>query len=333
MTPSRRRITALTGALAALAPALALAQERAEARLSYEVEPDLACPEEPAFRDLVAARLGYDPFKPDAARVIETRIARQGMRLTGRVRVVDERGRAIGSRELRAAEGECDELASSIAIAVSILLDPFSAGGAPPPTPPPAPRAEPPAAPPPTPPPPCPEPEPRRDPARVWVGGELGASIGLTPGIAVGPGVAAGIAWSRLSLGIHGRADFTPLPAETDGGDAHVAIFGAGPRACARVELAIGCLGARAGILQGRGVDLAVERTDTGRFVAADVSAGIGIPAWSQTLVVVLADLQAPLSRTSLEIDGQTAWTAPPVAFGLRIGLHAFFAPSDDGSR
>ena len=63
--------------------------------------------------------------------------------------------------------------------------------------------------------------------------------------------------------------------------------------------------------------------------MAADAAAGVAVPAWTQTFVVVLAELRAPLSRTSLEIDGQTAWTAPPVAFGLRIGLHALFAPSE----
>src|SRR5262245_46064024 len=93
------------------------AQERASAGLSYRADEGLSCPEATAFRDIVAARLGYDPFRDDAPREIDATIERNGRRLRGRVRVLNEQGAAAGSRELSAAESECAELANSLAIA------------------------------------------------------------------------------------------------------------------------------------------------------------------------------------------------------------------------
>jgi hypothetical protein len=324
---------ALTLAALMLAAAPALAQERAAASLDYEVGEQLGCPSEDAFRDAVAGRLGYDPFREDAPRRIHARIDRAGPRLRGRVKVLDADGKAAGSRQLESAENECAELVSSLAMAVSILLDPLAATGVPTKPPPPAPPARPscPACPPPRPV-PCPEPEPETDPARLFAGAGLGASLGLTPGVALGPSVLVGLTWSRLSLALQGRADVTPVSPEAEGQRVTAAVFSAGPRGCGWVGVALGCVGAQAGIFQGRGVDLVAPSTQTGAFVSADVAAGLAIPLWQDTHLELLAELRAPLSRTSLLVDDQTVWTAPPLAAGLRVGLTYAFGASSDGN-
>jgi len=305
------------------------AQERAAVRLSYEVAPELGCPQEREFRDTVAGRLGYDPFRADAPRLIETRIERRGARLHGTVRVKDANDAPIGSRQLQAGETECAELVSSLAVAVSILLDPLSAA-APPPEPPPRPAPGPPTPRPPVAAPVCPEPSEPTDPARVLLAGHAGASVGLTPGVAIGPSVTAGVTWTRISIGLEGRVDFTPFPARTDGDhEVRAAVFSAGPRGCFRAGIGIGCVAAQGGVFQAHGGDFTDERSPSGRFVSADVSGGLTLPISEITRFEVLAELRAPVSRTSLTVEGETVWTAPPLALGLRIGLALTLAPSE----
>jgi hypothetical protein len=306
------------------------AQERAAVRLSYEVAPELGCPEEREFRDTVAGRLGYDPFRADAPRLIETRIERRGARLHGTVRVKDANDAAVGSRQLQAGETECAELVSSLAVAVSILLDPLSAAAPPADPPPPQPPPPPPKPPAPVAPPVCPEPSEPTDPARVFLAGHAGASVGVTPGFAIGPSVTAGVTWTRISIGLEGRVDFTPLPAPTDGDhEVRAAVFSAGPRGCFRAGIGIGCVAAQGGVFQAHGVDFTDERTPTGRFVSADVSAGLTLPISDVTRFEVLAELRAPVTRTSLTVGGETVWTAPPLALGLRFGVALALAPSE----
>jgi hypothetical protein len=143
-----------------------------------------------------------------------------------------------------------------------------------------------------------------------------------------------GVTWSRLLIAAQGRADFTPVSVETETGDRVVAaVFSAGPRACLRVGIGIGCAAVQAGIFQGRGVDLIDARTQTAAFASVDVAGGVAIPLGESSSFLVLGEVRAPLTRTGLNVEGETVWTAPPLAFGLRLGIAADFALSDDGKR
>src|SRR5262245_29236928 len=98
---------------------------RETARLTYVVAANASgCPDEESFRNLVAARLGYDPFEPDGKHAAVVKIARQGGLLRAEARVTREGQPEPGARELEGGLGQCEALTSALATAVAIALDP-----------------------------------------------------------------------------------------------------------------------------------------------------------------------------------------------------------------
>ena len=94
------------------------------ARFSYSAPVETNCPDESEIRRAVAARLGYDPFSPDAAHSISAVIAVQDHhQLKGQVELRDRTGRVTGTRSL-ASTRDCRELASAMELAISIAVDP-----------------------------------------------------------------------------------------------------------------------------------------------------------------------------------------------------------------
>jgi len=84
------------------------------------------CPDERALRDEVGARLGYEPFTPDASSLVVVVFRREGATLRGTVQMRDAAGNVKGERTLASSHGDCEELASTTALTISILLDPRS---------------------------------------------------------------------------------------------------------------------------------------------------------------------------------------------------------------
>jgi len=89
-----------------------------------------ACPDRTALKAAVSKRLGYDPFFPAARQTIVVEITDLDGDLRAQMRLVDENGMIVGSRELREKAEQCDELVASLALAISIALDPSAALGA-----------------------------------------------------------------------------------------------------------------------------------------------------------------------------------------------------------
>src|SRR6185503_7935336 len=87
-----------------------------------------ACPAEPTVRQAVAARLGYDPFFAAADKTIVARIIRNREELRATVELVDDRGMVRGVREFKAPADQCDELVETMALAISIAIDPTNPG-------------------------------------------------------------------------------------------------------------------------------------------------------------------------------------------------------------
>lgn len=108
----------------------------------------------------VNARLGYSPFDPNAARVIEIRIERIASGFRSRLFVRGPDGAALGRRLITSDDSACDALLSATALAVALLIDPESASRTPPSAPPPATSTP---APPRTPPAPRAPAQPRRE--------------------------------------------------------------------------------------------------------------------------------------------------------------------------
>lgn len=99
-------------------------------RLEYaRSERAAACPDRSALKSAVSKRLGYDPFFPAARQAIIVEIIDHDDELRAQMRLIDEHGVIVGSRELREKGEDCDELVASLALAISIALDPTAALG------------------------------------------------------------------------------------------------------------------------------------------------------------------------------------------------------------
>jgi hypothetical protein len=95
------------------------------ARLVYVRTADAeGCPAELDLRLRVMARLGYDPFSPQASRVVMARVEIDGTLLGGRVELVDERGLSRGVRTMTSPRDRCEELVRAMALSISLAIDP-----------------------------------------------------------------------------------------------------------------------------------------------------------------------------------------------------------------
>ncbi len=98
--------------------------------LAYEAP--VACPDEGAFRDLVAGRLGRDPFaraEGGGGTLVSVRLAARGSRFGGVVEATTTNGDPPLRRDLD-PEPDCREVARALALAVSLMLDPLGAPAA-----------------------------------------------------------------------------------------------------------------------------------------------------------------------------------------------------------
>jgi hypothetical protein len=224
------------------------------------------CPDESALRRAVAARIGYDPFFPWAPVTVTAEVRRSAGTLRGRITLVDQSGIQKGARELGVASGDCAELVSSMALAISIALDSLT----PPPNPDPPPES---ASSDETPPsrPDIPEadapPEPRPDASSqsaakrdtVHLLGALGghAAFGSTP--APTPGVSVGVEarYRRVGLWVEGRYDL-PQTSETVSGVGAIRsyVLAASLAPCLHLDPFFGCFVWTYGRLSGRGVEV-----------------------------------------------------------------------------
>jgi hypothetical protein len=87
----------------------------------------VGCPDRDALKSAVVKRLGYDPFFPAARQTIVVEITDLDGGLSAQMRLVDDQGIIRGSRELRDKVENCGELVASLALAISIALDPSAA--------------------------------------------------------------------------------------------------------------------------------------------------------------------------------------------------------------
>jgi hypothetical protein len=110
------------------APGSSPSSRSTSVRLRYER--DLAasgCPNEAALRDAVSARLGYEPFSEKASRTVRAHVGRKDGAFHGTVELYGANGTLEGERRLHSESDRCDELARSLALALSIAIDPLAA--------------------------------------------------------------------------------------------------------------------------------------------------------------------------------------------------------------
>lgn len=123
-----RRSLALAIALLALTSVTRVAEAGLSARLVYlRAGTAEGCPDQSALKQAVARRLGYDPFLLSASHTVIAEVSGNGDALKARARLLDDAGIVLGSRELSASGSEgCSELLASLALAISLTLDPMA---------------------------------------------------------------------------------------------------------------------------------------------------------------------------------------------------------------
>jgi hypothetical protein len=302
----------------ALGHVTAAAQEPPAARLDYAAAPE-GCPDEQAFRDLVTARLGRDPFEASASLLVTARIDAESGALHAQARITAEDGSERGARALEGTPSECRDLANALASAVALALTPPPVSVQAPvtmPVPSPAPvvplGSSPPAPPPP------------REP-RFTAHAGLAAGGGITPGFALSPLLGVGLRARSVAVLAEGRVDLMPGIARSGGERVEASVFSAGPAACLHLGPAQGCLGVELGVLQGRALDVTDPRTHTSFFSAAAARLGFGLELGPVLALRLAGELRVPLVRTALRVNDTTVWDAPALGGGLRLELAATF--------
>jgi hypothetical protein len=298
-------------------------------RLLYDRGPGTErCPEPDELRAAVAARLGYEPFREDAATVVAAAVSLRGRVLRAQIELRAASGEVVGAREIESPENDCSELASAVALAISIAIDPRSATR-PIPTAPASRAAASPAAVAKAPGPgarpaertaPVPAAKPA-EPVRFRGGLDALAAFGAAPKPAFGALLFAGIRWRALSVGIEGRADL-PAGTRAPGGSQVSAMLLAGTLApCVHWWATMACGLVSVGALQSTNEGAAGSKQTTTPFVAAGGRFGVEVAIVSTLSARGHVDLLGAATRTILAVDGITAWRTPPLGGALGAGL------------
>jgi len=320
------------GALAALlgcaaraaadAPAPAVRPSASLEFRSTSTEP--SCPTERDFRDHVVGRLGFDPFVTGAPRTLAVTLRDDKKKV--RAEVVLRGGDGGGRRELEANRSECGELGDSVAIAVSMILDPLGTAASAPPAPPPPPPAvaSPPPAPhpaPPPPPPPTAAERPSEPPRRVVPSFEIApqASIGRGPSVTIGGRLGAFAASGPWAIGLEGMIESTAGFVTTPPENAR-ALFAAGSAlACRKWPRLIACALGAVGVAHGEVETLAPVRRSLASW--AGLRAGVPLCAAAHVCFTPTVDVVANLVRTRFRANENDVWTAPAAAATLGLAL------------
>jgi hypothetical protein len=330
-------VAVMAGALRAAAQDPPEAQ-RGSARLEYTRGPGTdRCPDAIALRGAVSARLGYDPFRDDAPTTVTVLLAQKDGGLRAAIELRDTSGNIAGAREIVSEQNDCAELASAMALAISIAVDPQSLTR---PTGPPAPSAspaEPTKSPPPRRPPTRPssasvpekkpglEPSPPPDPIvpRASVG--VLVALGAAPAPAVGLTVQGGVRWRAVSLSLEGRADLSASDDLPSGGEVSASLLLGSLVPCVHAGVVLVCGLGSVGALSGSTEGIAMPANDTTVFAAVGARLGVEVTIAGPIAVRAHADVQATLTRTALRVGGESAWTTPPVSGALGSALVGSF--------
>jgi hypothetical protein len=330
---SVRNISAVAAGAALLAAPVAEASSSA-ARLTFDREVKREdCPDERAFRALVTARLGHDPFVNHDDRVVNVEIHSAASGIVGHVDIRED-GNILQERTVRGGAKECEAVVEAIASIVALSLTPEqgqesgrddgrSSEVARAPDTQAAPTSATTAA-----------PSPRNEPAsvdrasaspsaiRFAARGAIVSSAGLLPGLAIGGEAGGGFAARWFSLYAMGRG-------ETQAGDAEGvrgqrldgSVLSGGVAPCFSAAWFTGCGTAWLGVLQGRAPD--AERPSLGSSLVGFVGARLGalIPLGAGLRLAPQVEAWVATVRTTLVYAGAATWTAPALLGSTGLGL------------
>lgn len=330
-------VVAFIGFLTLLLPAVCGAQE--PVRLVYRLGPQAEeCPGELELRAAVRVRLARDPFLPDAGRTVRAVVQGENGQLVGRIELIGADGMGQGTREHRAALGDCGELVRALALSISIAVDP-AASGVPPeqaghqaPVDAPAARAGDPtrAEPPPT--------DATRDrrsstassrpgrpsPRHPWtpsMGGSVHGAAGSLPSFAWGVALTAAARRGDVSVELTGRVDWPTraTPAGSSGEvDARLYLLSVAP--CVHFDPVFLCPLGAAGAFSAASAGITEPRRDRTFYAGLGGRAGV---LWDVSPAVALrlhVDGLGTLTRVRLRLDEDELWRAPPSSVSGAVG-------------
>lgn len=316
-----------------------LAAEPARVALSYDRADAAAteCPDEATFRTLVLARLGYDPFDKAGSLALRVELRLQRTEVSGSLLLTGKTGEKLSERTLRSGDADCFELASSLALATAIAVDPDAVRAGAPPVP-----NEPPPAPPPT---PSPPPEPSKPPlappddraASMWrptaprarLTAAFVMPVGLTPaprgGVRAGAGVEGGV-WSLVA---EGAFFFPSSHAESFGSVssfvAHGSLVPCGHLPLHPIVFVDLCAVGSIGAMFSDAAEVTRSDPQTHIFATVGPRAGLAVMPWPQAGFAATFDMPVNLARAHLFIEDRgeprEVWAAERVGFVGGLGL------------
>jgi hypothetical protein len=321
-------------ALLAVAAGAREASAAPTARLVYLRGPGAeSCPGEGELRDAVAARLGYDPFATFSLDTLFAEIDKDGTGFVARVKLVAHDSSVRGARSIRGT-GECSDLVASLALTISIAIDPLAftrngrPEGLPPEERPVQPIPDDPDArpvipdPPPEPPSATPEPAPR---VRVALGAGALGSTGAAPAPAFGFLVFGRMRYRDASLVLEGRADLASSADAVGPGRVSSSLLALTLLPCGHAGWFFGCARGSIGSISAEGLDIAAPGASSALWGAFGARLGLEIPLSEIFALRIHVDGDIVATRYRLRFGEREAFRYPAVAGDLGVGLVANF--------
>lgn len=313
-------------------PAAAKAEEKA--RLVYvRGEGAEACPAEVDLRLWVMARLGYDPFSPQASRVVIARVEARDHQLFSSVEMADQHGLSTGRRELSSKNERCQDLARAMALSISLVIDPERAslvrdesGAGPAP-------AAPATAPPPATPARATSSSAAAAPGAKQAGpsthvvlrGALESGAGVLPGWALGGTLGVGLRSRVISLALEGRGALSLGRDLTPRGSLTGSLLLARLLGCLHFEAVGLCAAGYLGQQRLGTSDVAQPQTSAGSYFGFGPRVELELPLTRGLAVMVGVEGVVNVTRNRALLTGLEVWKAPAVGGTLSMGVAAHF--------
>lgn len=302
------------------------------------------CPDRSALQAQVSKRLGYDPFFHAARQTISVQIVDVDDEFRAQMRLMDENGIIVGSRELREKAEHCDELVASLALAISIALDPSAALGEEPTEV--APKAE--SAPAETvEPPPEPESEsvaqehPKKtsrahvEPSRASSADrnrlQLAAraaffgDLGNAPALALGYRVGADMQRDSFRLGAEFSQQFPSSKEIIAGGRANASLLTGTIAPCIASDTLAGCGVFSFGSLRTRGESIDFPASQSTFYAGVGARFEYTPLLFGKLRLLTMLDATKPLTPVILQVAGAEVWRTPFLTLQAGLGVRFRF--------
>ncbi len=146
------------------------------------------------------------------------------------------------------------------------------------------------------------------------------ASVGAEPGLSAGAVLAISLRTVTWSLGLEGRVDL-PAAIEVGRGGIRASIAAGTLAPCLRSGRFGACALLTAGALHSSGYDLPNSREATTPYAAVGPRVLLDARFQEAFAFRFHAEVQAPLTRTTLLVGGGELWSTPPLVGALGLSL------------